>query len=286
MTTPMKQYQNVSFQELLQFSQQNPHRAQILEPIEIHASKPTQETSLDNLGLKGYQAYHLNPTGVISLLVCIADPTFYSLAAPNARTQQIIDKATVLQEKTEELRNSHLSRKRKKIHDLIGAAYNGAVLEDKDYMDLFAGLAHLQELQFVLLKSAVQEQIEEGEKQYDSSLKGEILFSSSPEVWKHDRPTWIVDYRARWVAVPSEKHAESLSTFLGTWMNHMEQNGWIVQWPIVEGTKGELVEQLSVLPSWQPADKSLLKETLAVRLGKIKALRVFTAWTTKEAPLD
>ena len=274
MTTPAKQYQNVSFQELLQFAQQNPNRAQTLDPIEVINVKPTQETSLDSLGLKGYQAYHLNPTGIISLLVCIADPTYYSLAAPTARTQQIIDMATALQEQTEQLRNSHLTRKRKKIHDLIGAAYNGAVLEDKDYLDLFAGLAYLKEIQFVLLKSAVQEEIEEGKKQYDSALQGEILFSSSPEVWKRDRPIWMVDYRTRWVAVPSEKHAEDPAAFLSTWLPHMEQNGWIVQWPEVEGTKAELVAELSTLPSWQPADKSLLKDTLSARLGKIKALRV------------
>jgi hypothetical protein len=279
MTTPAKQYQNVSFQELLQFAQTNPNRAQTLDAIEVIATKAAQETSLENLGLKGYQAYHLNPTGIISLLVCIADPTYYSLAAPAARTQQIIDMATTLQEQTEQLRNSHLTRKRKKIHDLIGAAYNGAVLEDKDYLDLFAGLAYLKEIQFVMLKSAVQEEIEEGKKQYDSALQGEILFSSSPEVWKRDRPVWIVDYRTRWVAVPSENHAKPSSTFLHTWLPEIEQNGWIVQWPEVEGTKAELVAELSTLPSWQPADKSLLKDTLAVRLGKIKTLRNLSDWS-------
>jgi len=46
----------------------------------------------------------------------------------------------------------------------------------------------------------------------------------------------------------------------------------------VEGTKAEIVEQLAVLPSWQPSDKSLLKDTLAARLGKYKALRVFREW--------
>jgi hypothetical protein len=193
--------------------------------------------------------------------------------------------ATLLQEQTEQLRNSHLARKRKKIHDLIGAAYNGAVLEDKDYLDLFAGIAHLKELQFVLLKSAVQEEIEDCKKQYYSTLQGEILFSSSPEVWKRDHPVWIVDYRTRWVAVPSEKHAQNPTLFLSTWLPHMEQNGWIVQWPEVEGTKAELITQLSVLPSWQATDKALLKETLAMRLGKIKTLRVLQNWSeSKEVP--
>jgi len=283
MTTPAKQYQNVSFHELLEFAQHNPNRTQTLDPIEVLVAKPAQETSLDNLGLPGYQAYHLTPTGMISLLVCLADPIYYSLAAPNARTQQVIELTTSLQERTEQLRNSHLSRKRKKIHDLIGAAYHGSVLEDKDYLDLFAGVCHLQELQFVLLKSAVQEDVEEGKKQYDSALKGEILFSSHPELWKRERPTWIVDYRARWVAVPSEKHAESLTTRLSSWLPDMEQTGWIVQWPCEDSTKAELVAQLSTLPSWKPADKSLLKETLATRLGKMKVMAVFDTWNMVDA---
>jgi hypothetical protein len=279
MTTPMKQYQNVSFQELMQYSIHNPHRDRTLESIEIHASKPSsQETSLDKLGLKGYQITHLDPTGIISLYACISDPDYYSLAAPHARTQLVIDLATNLQEETEQLRNTHLSRKRKKIYDLIGAVYHGSVLEDKDYLDLYAGLSCMKQTQFVLMKSSVQENIEEGEQQYDSSLKGEILFSSSPETWKRDLPIWLVDYRSRWVAIPTAKHAESMVTMMASWIIQMEQSGWIIQWPEMEGTKTELVEQLSLLPSWQPSDKSLKKETLACRLGKLKSMAVFANW--------
>lgn len=279
MTTPVKQYQNVSFDELMQFSLHNPHRDRTLESIEIHVSKSSsQETTLEQMGLKGYQAVTLDPTGIISLYACISDPDYYSLAAPHAKTQMVIDLATNLQEETEHLRNTHLSRKRKKIHDLIGAVYHGSILEDKDYLDLFSGLSYMKQVQFVLIKSSVQENIEEGEKQYDSSLKGEILFSSSPDTWKRDLPIWVVDYRSRWVATPTAKHAESMTLILASWILQMEQSGWIVQWPEVEGTKTELVEQLSKLANWQPADKSLKKETLACRLGKLRCMSVFTGW--------
>jgi len=110
-------------------------------------------------------------------------------------------------------------------------------------------------------------------------LKGEVVFSSDPYLWKKDRPVWIADYRTRWIAIPSAKHSESIVTLLASWILQMEQTGWIVQWPEIEGTKTELVEQLSVLPSWQPSDKSLKKDTLAARLGKIKTMNVFTTWT-------
>ena len=232
MTTPIKQYQNVSFKELISYSENNPNRNRTLDSIEIQSTKPTQETSLDKLGLKGYTAFNLNPSGVMSLFACITDPSSYSLSAKGARLQQIIDLTTQLQVQTDELKNTSLSRKRKKIHDLIGASYNGAQFEDKDYIDLFSGISLMRDIHFVLMKSAVQESVEEGEKQYDSSLKGEIVFSSDPSTWKQENPVWVADYRARWVAIPSEQNAQDLHKILATWLSTIEQTGWVIQWPI------------------------------------------------------
>ncbi len=278
MTTPVKQYQNVSFKELISYSENNPNRNRTLDSIEIVSVKNTQETSLDKLGLNGYSAFNLNPSGVMSLVACIQDPSMYSLSAKGARTQLIIESTTKLQERIDDLKNTALARKRKKIYDLIGASYNGSKLEDKEYLDLFSGVALLKNIHFVLMKSAVQENIEEGEKQYSSSLKGEIIFSSDPSTWKQDNTIWVADYRARWVAIPSEANAKDLHKFIGSWVTTMEQTGWIIQWPEVDGTKGELVEQLSMLPTWQETDKKLTKDVLAMRLGRANSIKVFTKW--------
>jgi len=278
MTTPVKQYQNVSYKELVSYSEKNPNRSRTLDYIEIQSTKQTQETSLDKLGLKGYTAFNLNPNGVMSLFACIQDPTNYSLSTKGGRLQQIIDLTTKLQEQTDELKNTSLSRKRRKIHDLIGASYNGTNFEDKDYIDLFSGIALIRNIHFVLMKSALQENIEEGEKIYDSSLKGEIVFSSDPSTWKLENPVWVADYRSRWVAIPSENHAEDIHKVLATWLSTIEQTGWIVQWPEVDGTKVEIVEQLSALPTWQITDKKLNKDILGARLGRANAIKVFTKW--------
>jgi len=283
MTTPVKQYQNVSYKELVSYSENNPNRSRTLDSIEIQSNKPSQETSLDKLGLKGYTAFNLNPNGVMSLFACIQDPTNYSLSTKGARLQQIIDITTKLQEQTDELKNTSLSRKRKKIHDLICASFNGKIFEDKDYIDLFSGLSIMRDTHFVLMKSAVQENVEEGEKQYDSSLKGEIVFSSDPSTWKRDNPVWIADYRSRWVAIPSENHAQDIHKVLATWLSTVEQTGWVVQWPEVDGTKVEIVEQLSILPTWQATDKKLNKDILAARLGRANAIKVFTKWMANES---
>ena len=280
MTTPIKQYQNVSFKELISYSENNPNRNRILDSIEIQSAKSSQETSLDKLGLKGYTAFNLNPSGIVSLYACISDPSSYSLSAKGARLQQIIEYTTKLQEQTDELKNTSLSRKRKKIHDLIGASYNGTKFEDKDYIELFTGISLMRNIYFVLMKSAVQENIEEGEKQYDSSLKGEIVFSSDPTNWKQEYPVWVVDYRARWVAIPSEQHAQDLHKILANWLSTIEQTGWIIQWPEADGTKVEILEQLSQLPTWQQTDKKLTKDVLGARLGRANCIKVFTKWMT------
>jgi hypothetical protein len=283
MTTPAKQYQNVSFKELISYSDNNPNRNRNLDSIEIQIVKPSQETSLEKLGLRGYTAINLNPSGILSLFACIKDPGYYSLANKSARIQTIIELATKLQQQTDELKNTSLTRKRKKIHDLIASAYNGNTFEEKDHFNLFNGLSIMCNIQFILMKSAVQENMEEGEKQYESGLKGEVVFSSDPINWKSDAPVWVADYRARWVAIPSEQTAQPLHTITASWLSSIEQNGWVIQWPEVDATKTELVEQLSILPTWQETDKKLTKDVLSARLGRAKSLKVFTKWMMNES---
>jgi hypothetical protein len=283
MTTPVKQYQNVSFKELISYSNNNPNRNCILDSIEILSIKSCNETSLDNIGLKGYTSLNLNPTGIISLFACITDPNTYSFSNKGTRLQQIIELTTKLQEQTDELKNTPLSRKRRKIHDLIGASYNGTQFEDKDYIELFSGLSLMRNIHFVLMKSAIKDNIEEGEKQYDSALKGEVIFATDPSNWKQNNPIWIADYRARWVAIPSEQHAQDLHKIIGNWLSTIEQTGWIIQWPEVDNTKTELVEQLSILPTWQITDKKLTKDILATRLGRANCIKVFAKWMMTDA---
>jgi len=280
MTTPIKQYQNVSYKELISYAENNINRTRALVSIDIQPVKAAQETVLDHFGLKGYTATNLNPSGILSVFSCIADPSYYTLSPKNIRTQLNIDLSTTLQQQTDDLKNTSIARKRKKIYDLIGAAYNGSAFQDKDYFDLYNGLSHMCNTQFVLMKEAVQENIEDDKKQYDTSLKGEIIFSSDPSNWKQEHPVWVADYRGRWVAIPSELSAESLHTIIGSWLSSMEQKGWIVQWPEVDATKTELVQQLSILPTWQETDKKLVKDVLAVRLGRANSLNVFTRWST------
>lgn len=264
----MNKYQNVTYKELINYSENNPNRTRTLDSIEIRI----QETSLDNLGLKGYNAFNLNPTGIISLMACINDIDHYQLASVSARTQLIIDLATKLQEKTEELKNTSISRKRKKLSELIAVAYNGSSKE-KDYCELFHGLSIMCDIHFVLVKSAAQEVVEEGKQ---GSLKGEILFATDPSNWKLDTPIWIVDYHSRWVALNDTIDTHKI---IADWLASIEYTGWIIKWPEIGETKTEMIEKLSDMGLWQETDRKLTKDILSVRLGRTVCIRLFTQWT-------
>jgi hypothetical protein len=276
MTTPQKKYQNISFKELILLSENNPHSKSKLDLIENIVIKPLQETTLDNIGLDEYKAYNLTPSGILSLLVCINDPDYYSLSTKNFRSQQIIELATKLQLDTEQLKNSSIYRKRKKLYDLIGDVYNGKKLEEKDYIDLYSGISFLRDIQFILIKSNEQDVIEEG-VDTNTNIKGEILFATDPINWKLDKPVYIVDYYSRWVAIPN-KREEQLHTKLLNWISTMEDLGWIINWTEIEGTKVEIVEELSKTINWKETDKKLSKSILSSRLGRYKTIRLFTDW--------
>ena len=284
MTTPLKKYQNVSYKELLAFSEHNPNRSRTLASLTQASLKV--DTSLDKLGLKGYTAASISPSGILSILACIADPNYYALAPKHARTQMLIELSTSLQEQTDKLTHANLVRRRKKIHDLIGAAYNGAFFENKEYMELFHAVGCMRNLQFVLMKEAVQDKIGDHDVEYNNTVKGEIVFSSPPNTWKRNTPTWVVDYRAQWVAIPSEQHSVNMNQWLSTWLSTVEQKGWTVQWPEVEGTKTELIDKLIVYPDWKETDRKMLKETLAARLGRLHTMSIFTKWTMKDNTMD
>ena len=60
------------------------------------------------------------------------------------------------------------------------------------------------------------------------------------------------------------------------------ENGWIVKWPEVEGTKTEIIEYLSLLPTWQATDVKINKDILAVRLGRANTIKLFSKWMLSE----
>jgi hypothetical protein len=136
----------------------------------------------------------------------------------------------------------------------------------------------MKQVNFILLKSTNKDGAEGND---NTGYKGEILFSSNPVNWSKENPIWVVDFKAHWVAIPLEQYTQKIHDILGVWLSEREQSGWTIDWPEVDGSKEELVEQLRQYPTWSDSDKSLKKEILAKRLGKTHCIRLFTGWTFK-----
>jgi hypothetical protein len=173
-----------------------------------------------------------------------------------------------------------LARKRKRIYELIGNVFNENKMEDKDYLDLYQGLCFINNINLILLKSNEQEKLESGELS-NTGFKGEIYFSSDPSMWKRDTPVWIADYRSRWVAVQTENSSQNIKNILAEWISNSEQSGWFIEWPDVDMSKEELVNNLSKFPTWSETDKKLKKDILSKRFGKARCIKLFTEWNIK-----
>jgi hypothetical protein len=283
MNTNTTKYKNISFNELNDCIKNNPNKNHKLSSIEIKPIIKSQYNSLESLGLKDYNSFNLTPSGILSMFTYILHQDTYSILPLSSKSTIISELATTLQQKTDELKNTHLSRKRKKIHDLIGASYNSPVMDDKEYLELFNGLSFLTNNNFILLKSTTNDDTKLDLTEFSGSgYKGDIYFSSDPNNWRKETPIWIADYKGRWIA--TTESYDKTYILLPTWLLYCEQNGWIIQWPEIDGTKEYIIEQLSLLPTWNLADKSHKKEILSKRLGKSKVLELFTKWIMKIEP--
>jgi hypothetical protein len=246
----------------------------VLDSIEIQAPTEIKEPTLDKIILSDYFASAMDPGGILSVLSFIEDPAMYQLAGKGARTQLLMDNCTKLQEETENLKHTHLSRKRKKVYDLIGTVYNGGLLQEKEYAELYAGVSHLRNIHFVLIREHVSDHVDGVENKDDGNIKGHILFSSDPTCWKKENPIWVIDEKGRWVATKDD--TSHIKSILGNWLVELEQSGWIIKWPEVDATKTDLIAALAVLPTWQETYRKLSKDVLSFRLGRATTLMFFS----------
>ena len=284
-SAPQKQYQNIAVAELFAWLQTNPNRSRNLAPIEVEKTAATEGPaagSLENMGIPHITVASLNPSNLLSLFHWIADP-LYALALPTVRTAMLRDFATKLQESTDHLQGTSLARKRRRVHDWIGAIAGGGLIKDDrighstvrssavaedEWLECYGALATLQGRQIILVK---RQTTEDGEDVLGGTgLQGEIHFATNPANWDSRLPVWIADYRGRWI---SETAATEVN--FGQWLGAVEGMGWIVEWPEADGTKESIVGELKGQPTWTAADAKLRKEVLAKRLGRINTLAAF-----------
>jgi hypothetical protein len=258
--------QDFPFSQVVEWIKINPNRCKQLAPIEVsyvqsmdNIDEQDNYLTLESIGLPTFQCVSLKVGGPLAAIGWIKDQIYRN----EQRPERLRELATEWQKATDNLSDS-LVRRRKKIHDGIGSLINST--ECKDWLEVFGGLALMNNVQLVFVR-----QNSEGE---ESESEKKILFSSDPSLWSAENSTWIVDYNARWIGVPVNENGQSGLAPIINWLEDAESHGWIVEWGVVKGaTKAELLEVFSTMPSWRPEMKKLLKDDLAYRLGRARAIQ-------------
>jgi hypothetical protein len=192
------------------------------------------------LYLSAYQSVPV--PSLLGIAAFIKDPMFAD-ATTSVRTTLMRDLATTLQTECDTLSGSVYARKRRRIFDGIGSVLHGTPVKEEDWLSLYSGIGHLIGVHFVFVRDAkgVEEDREDRPEELQGASKGSISFSSDPSTWS--KPVWIVDYHARWLAVTEEE--TPTRSIVWTWLQNVEENGWVVDWPLVDETKEALVRELS-----------------------------------------
>jgi hypothetical protein len=293
--------QNVSFHELISWSEKNPNRSKSLTPIEIctdgdilrmREMSSKDENTLETIRLPNFESVTLTPSGILSAIAYATD-TVYQNSSAKARQILLRDFATRLQIETDKLVGTALGRKRRKIHDGIGALSNSSAVKPEDWLDLFSSLAIMNNVQLIFVQlskveitetdyknalknKSMQNEVLNGDNESDDdeTFQKTIYFSHNPTLWSKTKQTWIVDYYGRWIATP--QNDENMSDIVD-WMDDIEIYGWKVMWPDYSSfTKEDIVKQLSGLPSWKPEHSKLKKDTLVMRFAKYTTIKALT----------
>jgi len=90
--------------------------------------------------------------------------------------------------------------------------------------------------------------------------------------WSKDKPIYFIQSDAR--AVWSPPVGFSVKGF-GAWIQEKEDDSWIIEWPVCDGTLVELKEKAAGL---QMNVGKILREELAKRIGRVEAVRLFASW--------
>ena len=272
-----KVYQNVSIQQLTDWSATNPYRNHSLAPIRIQTGLAgDQGTSLASIGLPTYTAIPLPDS--LHVFEWMRNP-LYTDASVSVRASLVRTLATTFQTEADTLlAGSPYARKRRRIYDGIGALLHGTPLKNEDRTDVIGALAHLSGLQLLLVKQPttvepVLTTDSTGNTIVTTAEPTElptVLFSSPPTTWSASVPTWVIDWHGRWVGTTEE--TTPFQSLL-SWCTGLDPTKWSVQWPVVEATKEAIVQELSTTASWKATDSKLKKDVLALRLGRIRVLR-------------
>ncbi len=251
------------FEHLKSLIASNPNRAKGLDVPRASAG-PTLAYKFPGAS-DDWLEYNVGPAGLLSALCFLRNP-LYCEAGARLRERMLLEFRMEAQVKIdEELQGaSKLGRMKRKLIERVAA--DPATLTPQTIRDAWEVLVQVFKIQTVIIQEIP------GQKEPHLSFA-----PANTELWRTDRPTHIVEASLSkvWVYVGAQA---DLRKTLGVWLSDRELAGATIQWPVREGSKGELVEYLEVLPFWRTEHAKMKKDDLAAMAGRAATIERFANW--------
>ncbi len=198
----------------------------------------------------------LEPAGIISYILWRRDP-LYRVSTGLLRKQLYNEEQFELQKEMESgISGTKFARRRRKLLEV----FNGSTTADMEDILKFQELwADILRVQFVKISTRTE--------------AGHKVSFCPPDVstWTASKPIVFVDERFESVFVPPEEGYERKT--LAKFISAVDDAGWKIEWPLVDGTKDELDAAVIPIINFVTVPEKAKKAELAVILGKYNAIQ-------------
>lgn len=240
---------------LRQILKQNPNLSKSVPEIEIKVRSDTQENDDAPATMCGWIPTPLEPPGPLAAVLWKTNPEFRA-GTTTVRRSILRDAIIALQVRVDsELKGHRWSRK--KIMEQLAAQQSADASPPQDTKDLDAAIAHLYEIQFVIV---------------DEANKKIRWIPEDPRSWSSSRPVWGLSLGSR--AIYHNANEQSIATNLSKWVSDREAQNWRIEWPVAEGTLESIRTSLTLLNTGVgPRLEKPKKADYAIVLGRTEAVR-------------
>jgi len=248
----------IEFSKLASFIEKNPNKTNKLIGPDKTKEDDTLIVNEINLpgGYKSWTSYIVQPIEPVSAYLYLKDD-MYAIAPERLRANILLETKDKLSRQIDALKDGKIGRQRKKAMEWLSK--EASKLTQEDRLNFWNILMVIGNIQTIVL----------GDGKCPT-----IRFAPDIRRWTNAYPIYIVSEDLTHVWKPHE----DIMGKLKFWIDDMEKAGAQIDWPEAEGSKTELVEELSYRPGWREENNKKKKEELARMLTRSNALKYISEW--------
>jgi hypothetical protein len=249
----------IEFSKLASFIEKNPNKTnKLIDESELDTTTSSKITNTLNLpgGDSLWTQYLVQPIEPVSAYLYLKDD-MYAISPERLRANILLETKDKLSRQIDALKDGKIGRQRKKAMEWLSKEPSKLTQEER--ISFWSILTVIGNIQTIVL----------GDGKCPT-----IRFAPDIRRWTDAYPIYIVSEDLTRVWKPHDE----INKKLVFWIDTMERLGAEIDWPEAEGSKAELVEELSYRPGWKDEHGKKKKEDLARMLTRSNAIRYLGEW--------